>query len=225
MRYVVATLMLSLTFYLEVMAQQVQISFTPKWSNETLVFGKYYPVSNSNDSVRVDVVKFYITNISLWKQGNQVYSCPVEHHLINLETNNTIDLNIPQQISYDTIQFFIGTDSITNTLGAMHGDLDAMHGMYWAWQSGYINVKIEGASSICKTRKNLFQYHLGGYLSPNQTRQQVTFAMAKHHINITIPFDKILQLQTLQNTPEVMSPGAHAVINIQRFKKALKPLE
>ncbi len=225
MRYVVAIIIISLTFYLELMAQQAQISFTPKWSNETLILGKYYPISNSNDSIRVDVVKFYITNISLWKQGNQVYSSPVEHHLINLETNNTIDLKVPQQISFDTIQFFIGTDSITNTLGAMSGDLDAMHGMYWAWQSGYINVKIEGASSICKTRKNLFQYHLGGYLSPNQTRQQVTFAMANQHINIFIPFDEILQLQTLQNTPEVMSPGTQAVINIQRFKQALKPTE
>lgn len=225
MRYVVAIIILSLTFYSEVMAQQVQISFTPTWSNETLILGKYYPISNSNDSVRVDVVKFFITNISIWKQGNQVYSSPVKHHLINLETNNTINLNIPQQISYDTIQFFIGTDSITNTSGAMAGDLDAMHGMYWAWQSGYINVKIEGASSICNTRKNVFQYHLGGYLSPNQTRQQVTFAMAKQHINITIPFDEILQRQTLQNTPEVMSPGTQAVINIQRFKQALKPIE
>ncbi|MFN3446832.1 MAG: MbnP family protein, partial [Bacteroidia bacterium] len=177
------------------------------------------------------VVKFYITNISLWKQGNQVYISPIQHHLINLETNNTIDLNIPQQTGYDTIQFFIGTDSITNTSGAMAGDLDAMHGMYWAWQSGYINIKIEGASSICKTRKNVFQYHLGGYLSPNQTRQQVKLATTKQHINInininiTIPFDEILQRQTLQNTPEVMSPGTQAVINIQRFKQALKPIE
>jgi hypothetical protein len=211
--------------YLRVNAQQTSILFVPTWSNETLILGKYYPISNSNDSIRVDVVKFYITNISLWKQGNQVYISPIQHHLINLETNNTIDLNIPQQISYDTIQFFIGTDSTTNTSGAMAGDLDAMHGMYWAWQSGYINVKIEGASSICKTRKNVFQYHLGGYLSPNQTRQQVTFAMANQHINITIPFDEILQRQTLQNTPEVMSPGTQAVINIQRFKQALKPIE
>lgn len=225
MRYVVAIFMLSLTFCSEVMAQQVQVSFTPKWNNETLVLGKYYPILNSNDSLRVDVVKFYITNISLWKQGKQIYNCPIKHQLINIETNNVIDLNIPHQMSYDTIQFFVGTDSLTNTLGAMSGDLDAMQGMYWAWQSGYINVKIEGASSICNTRKNEFQYHLGGYLSPNQTRQQVIFATTNHRININILFDEILQLQTLQNVPEVMSPGNQAVINIQRFKQALKPTE
>jgi hypothetical protein len=38
--------------------------------------------------------------------------------------------------------------------------------MYWAWQSGYINMKIEGRSPQCKNRKNVFQYHIGGYLQP-----------------------------------------------------------
>jgi hypothetical protein len=66
---------------------------------------------------------------------------------------------------------------------------------------------------------------LGGYLSPNQSRQQVIFATTNHRININILFDEILQLQTLQNVPEVMSPGNQAVINIQRFKQALKPTE
>jgi hypothetical protein len=104
----------------------------------------------------------------------------------------------------------------------MTGDLDAMYGMYWAWQSGYINVKIEGSSSVCKTRKNVFQYHLGGYLSPNQTIQQLAFATTSYHINLAIVLDNILQHQSLLNTPEVMSPSSQAVKQMQQFKQSLQ---
>jgi hypothetical protein len=77
-----------------VRAQQAQISFIPKWQNEILELGKYYPIS-SIDSIRVDAVKFYITNISLWNQGKQVYASPSKYHLIDLEINNTVLLNFP----------------------------------------------------------------------------------------------------------------------------------
>jgi len=44
-------------------------------------------------------------------------------------------------------------DSLANVSGAMSNDLDATKGMYWSWQSGFINLKIEGKSASCKTRK------------------------------------------------------------------------
>jgi hypothetical protein len=204
-----------------VRAQHAQISFIPKWQNQVLELGKYNPIS-SIDSVKVDVVKFYITDISFWKQGKQVYASPIKCHLIDLEINNVVKLNLPLNLSYDTIQFFIGTDSAANSTGAKAGDLDPMYGMYWAWQSGYINVKIEGSSSVCKTRKNAFQYHLGGYLSPNQTIQQLAFANTSNDINIAILIDSILQYHTLINTPEMMSPSAQAVKYMQQFKQSFQ---
>lgn len=221
MRFVFTLLLLLFNNVIIVRAQQARISFIPKWQNETLELGKYYPIS-SIDSLRVDAVKFYISDISLWKQGKLVYASPSKYHLIDLEINNTITLNLPSKLSYDTIQFLIGTDSAANSSGAMAGDLDAMYGMYWAWQSGYINVKIEGSSSVCKTRKSLFQYHLGGYLSPNQTIQQLAFAATSYHINLAILLDKILLHQTLLNTPEVMSPSAQAVKQMQQFKQSFQ---
>jgi hypothetical protein len=221
MKFAFTLLVLLFNNVIIVRAQQAQISFIPKWQNETLELGKYYPIS-SIDSIRVDAVKFYITDISLWNQGKQVYEDPTIYHLIDLELNNKVSLNLPSKLPYDTIQFLIGTDSAANSSGAMSGDLDAMYGMYWAWQSGYINVKIEGSSSVCKTRKSAFQYHLGGYLSPNQTLQQLAFASTSNHINLAISIDSILQHQTLLTTPEVMSPSAQAVKYMQQFKQSFQ---
>ncbi len=221
MRFAFAVLILLFNNVIIVWAQQAQISFIPKWQNQVLELGKYYPIANI-DSIKVDAVKFYITDISLWNQGKQVYVDPTKYHLIDLELNNKVSLNLPSKLTYDTIQFLIGTDSAANSSGAMAGDLDAMYGMYWAWQSGYINVKIEGSSSVCKTRKNAFQYHLGGFLSPNQTIQQLAFATTSNSINVAILIDSMLQPQSLMINPEVMSPSAQAVKQMQQFKQSFQ---
>jgi len=221
MRFAFAVLILLFNNVIIVCAQQAQISFIPKWQNQVLELGKYYPIANI-DSIKVDAVKFYITDISLWNQGKQVYVDPTKYHLIDLELNNKVSLNLPSKLPYDTIQFLIGTDSAANSSGAMAGDLDAMYGMYWAWQSGYINVKIEGSSSVCKTRKNAFQYHLGGFLSPNQTIQQLAFATTSNSINVAILIDSMLQPQSLMINPEVMSPSAQAVKQMQQFKQSFQ---
>ena len=59
------------------------------------------------------------------------------------------------------IYFQIGIDSLTNVSGDLDGDLDPALGMYWAWNSGYINMKLEGKSSSCKSVKKEFQFHIG----------------------------------------------------------------
>ena len=71
------------------------------------------------------------------------------------------------------LTFNIGVDSLANVSGAMSGDLDPIKGMYWAWNTGYINAKIEGKSSSCHTRKNVFEFHIGGHLPPFQTMRKV----------------------------------------------------
>jgi len=62
----------------------------------------------------------------------------------------------------------IGTDSITNVSGALDGDLDPIKGMYWAWNSGCINFKLEG-TRVISGKKTPFEYHIGGYNGPQAT--------------------------------------------------------
>jgi hypothetical protein len=93
----------------------------------------------------------------------------------------------------------------------MGDDLDPVNGMYWAWQSGYINFKLEGKSKICNTRNNVFQFHIGGYMHPNATVQTVFLNVKNpNKTEINIDIEKFLNAIDLRTTNEIMSPGEKA---------------
>ena len=97
--------------------------------------------------------------------------------------------------------------------GALAGDLDPTNGMYWAWQSGYINFKIEGNSSSCKTRKNQFFFHVGGYKKPNYSLKMITLdvLIPKSTIDITINLKDFFSKINLGKTNSIMIPGKSAM--------------
>lgn len=122
--------------------------------------------------------------------------------------------------------FHIGIDSATNVSGAMGGDLDPTKGMYWAWQSGYINVKIEGTSSVCNTRNHEFQFHLGGYLPPHYALQTLHFPVKNpQQIQIDIDIQKFLKNIDLARQNHIMSPSKEAVVLSKIFADACTILE
>ena len=98
-------------------------------------------------------------------------------------------------------------------LPALSGDLDPAKGMYWAWQSGYINMKMEGKSSSCKTRKNQFQFHIGGYLKPNNALRIVTLNLSKNtdKIDVNINAATFFSEISLSQTNSIMIPGKRAM--------------
>jgi hypothetical protein len=123
------------------------------------------------------------------------------------------------QKDFDAIRFNIGIDSTTNSEGVKGGDLDPTKNMYWAWQSGYINFKLEGKSKVCKTRNNAFQFHIGGYSYPNNSLQTVTIAINKTSgLNINFDLEKLLSGIGLQNINEIMSPNAKAMQVAKLYK-------
>jgi hypothetical protein len=187
------------------------VKFIPSFGNTTVEPGKKYYSSKLNDSLSIETFRFYVSNLILLKNGKVVYAAKNKFHLIDIEKK----LDIPffaKNISFDAVRFNIGVDSTTNVSGAMGGDLDPVNGMYWAWQSGYINFKLEGASKVCTTRNNVFQFHIGGYMNPHVTLQTITLPVKnKTEIDIKIDLEKFLTGIDLKNTNEIMSPGEKAV--------------
>jgi hypothetical protein len=124
-----------------------------------------------------------------------------------------ITLSVPSNTLYNSINFGIGIDSATNSKGVFGGALDPTKGMYWTWQSGYINFKLEGISDKCATRKNRFQYHLGGYQEPLNLYQEISLEIPSESKEIVIDVDiseLVLNLD-LENTNQIMSPNAEAL--------------
>ena len=121
-------------------------------------------------------------------------------------------VKMPGDIVYSTVKMNIGVDSVTSTSGALGGDLDPAKGMFWTWQSGYINLKLEGRSNKCPTRKNRFQFHLGGYAQAENTLQAIQInAKPGKDIAIDIPLDQFLREIDLAQLNTIMSPGPEAV--------------
>lgn len=193
------------------------IVFTPKFGNEKLIPGKNYFLPAINDSVSIDVFRFYVSDIC-FKKKNKIVLKDKGSHLIDLE--NKLNIVAKNKISdFDEIQFSIGIDSTTNSAGVKGGDLDPTKNMYWAWQSGYINFKLEGKSKACKTRNNAFQFHIGGYSYPNNSLQTVTIPVNKTSaLNINFDLEKLLSGIGLQTTNEIMSPNAKAMQIAKLYK-------
>ncbi len=177
-----------------------------------------YYLKNSKDSLQFETLKFYVTNIKFLLKNKIVFTEKNQKnngaHLIDNSDENSkkISINTLKKITFDAIQFDIGVDSLTNVSGAMGGDLDPTKGMYWAWQSGYINAKIEGKSSLCNNRLNEFQFHLGGYQTGNNALQTVVLSIKKaNEMRVFLNIGAFIEKINLAKTNQIMSPSQEAV--------------
>ena len=108
--------------------------------------------------------------------------------------------------------FLLGVDSLTNVSGAFGGDLDPIKGMYWAWNSGYINLKLEGTSPGSPYPSHGFELHLGGYLPPNATAQRVVLPEpGSEGVVVRVDILPLLEAADVRTKCNVMSPGDAAV--------------
>ena len=125
-------------------------------------------ISKNHDTLQISLLKFYLSGIEIEYNNKTTFIQKNSYHLVDIENPNSLQIPICKKNdkTISKIKFNIGIDSTASVSGALAGDLDLQNGMYWAWQSGYINMKIEGKSSNCKTRKSEFQFHIGGYLQP-----------------------------------------------------------
>lgn len=182
-------------------------------NQEVLVLDSAYLLANSN-TIKFTTLKFYITNIRLYKNEKIVWQEKHSFHLYDAseEARQSFQIDVPAKIQYTHIAFNLGIDSLTNVSGAMGGDLDPTKGMYWTWQSGYINFKLEGTSSLITNPKKEFQFHLGGYMHPFNTLQNVYLKIKQPgKINVLFDVKRFLEAIELTSQHHIMSPNTDAV--------------
>lgn len=182
-----------------------------KWKSETLELNKNY--ISSQDTLQIHLLKFYISGIKINYADGTFYKEKDSYHLINFENFKPFAISKNENKVISNVKFNIGIDSTASVSGALSGDLDIQNGMYWAWQSGYINMKIEGKSSSCKTRKNIFQFHIGGYLKPNYALRKININgnfNEKNQIDLVMDLSKLFSEIDLSETNSIMIPGEKA---------------
>lgn len=175
-------------------------------------------ISANNDTLSFNTIKFYLSGFEIEYVDASTSKEKISYHLIDIDIPESLHIPLKVQSNKEIklIRFNIGVDSLASVSGAMDGDLDATKGMYWAWQSGFINMKIEGKSKSSPTRKNQFQFHVGGYLEPNYAMrmielQVIPYKSQNHNIQLRVDLGKLFSQIELKETNSVMIPGREAM--------------
>jgi len=173
-----------------------------------------YQSVNETDSFKLEVLKFYVGDFSFYFQDEKVYDLDSNYYLIDYadEASCLLRFSVPNDLAFDKVNFTLGVDSITNYDGIKGGDLDPTKGMYWAWQSGYINFKMQGLYK--KNHKtNDLEYHLGGFLHGLKCDQVLSFDINnKNELVLNFKYLDFLSKIDVENIHHVMSPGKDALM-------------
>jgi hypothetical protein len=213
--FIIYILLSLIIFSTQAQTKKFKINFDIGYQQQKLQLDTVqYLLANKKGSVAFNNFKFYVSNICLLYNGKKVYAEKNSYHLVDISNVKSLafSLNIPSTLHFNNMQYNLGIDSTTNSKGVLGKDLDPTKGMYWAWHSGYINFKLEGKSNVCKTRNNVFQFHLGGYQYPYNSSQIINLKL-KNKNKATIQFDiyKFIEAINLATTNEIMTPSKVAV--------------
>jgi hypothetical protein len=216
-KYVFFLFIINLNLVAQSKSDALTIHTVLQFNNADIELNKNY-VSTTNDTLSFETIKFYLTDFQIHYKDNSIYKETNSYHLVDIEKPEALNftLNNMHSKKIESIQFNIGVDSLANVSGANGGDLDLQNGMYWAWQSGYINMKIEGTSKSCATRKNKFHFHIGGYLNPNYAIRKVEIPINKSQIpnkeiNLVMDLGLLFSKIHLKETNTIMIPGNEAM--------------
>jgi hypothetical protein len=170
----------------------VVMSFTMKPTSSKIVFSIRHYVGDSllqldhmsyknglQQPFTVSKLRYYIGNFTLQKtDGAEVIFAG--YYLVDEEdaASKIMSIDIPQG-EYTGVKFTMGVDSADNCSGPQTGALDPVHAMFWAWNTGYIFMKLEGNAPLSTEPGHLLQYHIGGYRKPYSCIRQVSLRFYK----------------------------------------------
>ena len=110
--------------------------------------------SDSNVSVRIDKLRWYVSLPPAGKKGSKAW-------LLNLSDSASLYQQMSRPVN-NKISLLFGIDSAIQVGGVGTGALDPLRGMYWTWQTGYVQWKMEGAIRVDGLESPL-ELHLGGF--------------------------------------------------------------
>ena len=159
-----------------------QLSIIPTWNKKPLELQHVY-LNQNNDSISFSTLKIYFSDFRFKdKISGRITSIDtlIFYDLADSSTHSFFnDLNLS---NYESVAFTLGLDSSKNVSGELENAYDPLLGMYWAWNTGYINLKIMGESSAVPTNSHEFEFHLGGYRSPFATAQTIQIDLNDQYI-------------------------------------------
>lgn len=194
-------------------AMNADVSFEFYYGDITL-----QPLSDSawvivEESIIINACRFYVSGVRLLQDGAIVWQEQSVYHLVDATIPHSMhfELNVPDHLAFSDVSFNLGIDSLTNVQGALGGNLDPTQGMYWAWQSGYINLKLEGQKRKADGQMQDFQFHLGGYQFPYNSCRRIMLSTNSQRMHVKMNLKQLFDTLDLELLHHVMSPGTEAM--------------
>ena len=178
---VVFVLIITLTGFTTSTKSTFTIQFENVVGNDILKLDNATYKNSFGQTFTVSKFKYYISNIRLKNISGKEFKSK-EYFLVDEENlkSKTLSLKAIPEGEYSSITFTVGVDSLHNCSGVQKGALDPVKGMFWAWNTGYIFMKLEGHSPQSFSQGKLFEFHIGGFEAPNNCIRTVTLPLSKH---------------------------------------------
>jgi hypothetical protein len=180
-----------------------QLNVSVRWGSEPINLEKYYFLGK--DSLIFHELKLYLSDFQFEQETRkQVLVGP---RFIDLEDPSSLQLFPDFPVAeYQSLRFHFGLDSSYHVSESVDGPLNPMNGMYWAWNSGYIQFKCTGTSSSIPLTDQTFEYHLGGYRQPFETNESINLAIKGNTLILDIKpfFEQAVDFPLVQR---VLIPG------------------
>ena len=163
--------------------------------NSPLVLDSVVYKNELNQAFTLSRFRYYISSIQL-----KGVSCPdyVSNDFFLIDEEDSLSKKLVFKDvpigSYNELRFILGVDSLHNCSGLQNGALDPINGMFWAWNTGYVFLKLEGKSSYSKSPGHLLEYHIGGFRKPANCIRTIQLALP--HISLASQKRSLLTIKT-----------------------------
>ncbi len=157
---------------------EMHFMFENYFGNDALTLNTGSYTNLQGEDLKIEMFNYWITNIVFVKEDGSEYAEPESYRVLRADKHSSLHFHIADVPAgtYKGVKFMIGVDVPRNTSGAQTGALDPnVNGdMYWSWNTGYIQLKMEGTSSKSTETNNAFRYHIGGVASGMETPRDVS---------------------------------------------------
>jgi hypothetical protein len=149
--------------------KKIVVRFENIANDKKIVFNDSLYENGFGEKYTVSKLKYYVSNICLLTKGALEVDKTV--YLIDAAKENIIIKKDGRKIV--GISFLVGVDSALHCSGAQSGALDPLNDMFWTWNNGYVNFKLEGKSASSSADNNRIEQHIGGYKGEYKTMRKV----------------------------------------------------
>ena len=198
-----------------------QLTIIPSWNTSPLELEQVYLTENK-DSIRFSTLKMYFSDFRFKDKINgEIFSIDTLIFYDLADSSTHTFFSELALTNFESLAFTLGLDSSKNVSGELENAYDPLLGMYWAWNTGYINLKIMGESSAVPTNSHKFEFHLGGYRSPFATAQNIQIDLNDRYIYFDL--EKLFSESiNLSKNHHIMLPGKDAFLISQGLSACFK---